>query len=70
MWYLVAKENKNELVVGTSRQILCNDLKTLRGVCNRYNAWINSHKKAGKIVEIYTTTNVYDENSYKLQKTY
>ena len=68
-YYLCAKKN-GTVRCGTSDQLLINDLKTVRGIGNRYSVWINNHKEAGKQVELYTYTNVYDDSTFHLVKTF
>lgn len=68
-YYLCAKSDGN-FPVGSSNQILINDLKTVRGIGNRYNLWIKHHKEAGKKVELYTYTNVYDDTTFRLIKVF
>lgn len=48
-WYiaiLAEGENKADLT-GTDRQFVCRDLKTLRGVINRYKATLEHFKNGG-----------------------
>lgn len=68
-YYLCAKTGEN-FPVGSSNQLLINDLKTIRGIGNRYKLWIKHHKEQGKSVELYTYTNVYDDSTFRSVKVF
>lgn len=69
-WNIVAKTHKDEVVCGMNNQIMCNDLKTLRGVIRRYEDWIRRKNKQGKIVEIYSFADAFKENTYRKVSTF
>lgn len=69
-WNIVAKTYKEEVVCGMNNQIMCHDLKTLKGVVNRYGDWIRRKNKQGKMVEIYSFADSFKENTYRKMMTF
>ena len=60
-------ENINN-IVGTDRQYICRDLKTLKGVLKRYFPIYNRMKEFDKRIEkmvIYSYTDIYNDKTYK-----
>lgn len=55
---------KNGSEVGTSDNTIVRDIKTVRGIKKRISNMIPRWKNS--IVEVYSYTNLYDTNTYKL----
>ena len=66
MYYLAIldKEETKETITGSDRQFFIKDLKTVKGVLNRYKETIKQYPNYR--VEIYTYSNPYDDDSYKM----
>lgn len=66
-WYIaILKEGETkDTITGSSRQFICHDLKTLRGVVNRYKKVLENFKDCR--MEVYNFYNIYDPNTYHLK---
>jgi hypothetical protein len=66
MYYLAIldKAETKETITGSDRQFFIKYLKTVRGVLNRYKETIKQYPNYR--VEIYTYSNPYDDDSYKM----
>ena len=73
---LAEGETKNDLT-GTDRRFICRDLKTLRGVVNRYRGTLESFKNGcykairpdlhNFRMEVYRYYDLYNDNTFHLQ---
>lgn len=80
MWYVafLGENQTKEQLCGTDQQLFVHDLKTVRGVINRYRDKLNWFQRGGyrKIrdlknwrMEVYRVTNPYNDGSYHLMAT-
>ena len=67
-WYvaILAKDETKDTITGTDRQFICRDLKTLRGVVNRYKKVLEKFKGNFRM-EVYNFYDTYNPNTYHLK---